>query len=53
MVDFVFLQNELKDDKYVIQSRLYALLNDQIQHANAEVGRYRALTDAMQVNFFS
>ncbi|PKI34721.1 hypothetical protein CRG98_044899 [Punica granatum] len=42
------IQNELKDDKYVLQSRLYALLNDQLQHVNAEVGRYRTLTDAMQ-----
>ncbi|OWM86575.1 hypothetical protein CDL15_Pgr015610 [Punica granatum] len=43
------IQNELKDDKYVLQSRFYALLNDQLQHVNAEVGRYRALADAMQV----
>ncbi|KAK4755918.1 hypothetical protein SAY87_009675 [Trapa incisa] len=42
------IQSELKDDKYLIQSRMYALLNDQLQHANAEVGRYRALTDALQ-----
>lgn len=47
--DISFLQNELKDDKYMRSSRLYTLLNDQLQHWSAEVERYRALIDALQV----
>ncbi|KAF4352468.1 hypothetical protein F8388_012169 [Cannabis sativa] len=43
------LQSELKDDKYIHSSRLYTLLNDQLQHWNAEVERYRAMIDALQV----
>ncbi|KAF4356924.1 hypothetical protein G4B88_030286 [Cannabis sativa] len=42
------LQSELKDDKYIHSSRLYTLLNDQLQHWNAEVERYRAMIDALQ-----
>lgn len=42
------LQNELNDDKYVSSSRLYTMLNDQLQHWNAELERYRALIDALQ-----
>ncbi|PON65184.1 Cdk-activating kinase assembly factor [Parasponia andersonii] len=44
------LRNELKDDKYIHSSRLYTLLNDQLQHWNAEVERYRTLIDALQVD---
>ncbi|KAM6594354.1 hypothetical protein CsatA_002057 [Cannabis sativa] len=44
------LQSELKDDKYIHSSRLYTLLNDQLQHWNAEVERYRAMIDALQVD---
>ncbi|XP_057956407.1 E3 ubiquitin-protein ligase BRE1-like 2 isoform X2 [Malania oleifera] len=44
------LQNELKDDKYIHSSRPYTLLNDQLQHWNAEVERYKALTDSLQVD---
>ncbi|KAL5563481.1 hypothetical protein UlMin_033228 [Ulmus minor] len=44
------LQNELKDDKYVCSSRLYTMLNDQLQHWNSEGERYRALTEALQVD---
>lgn len=47
--DILFLQNELNDDKYVRSSRLYTMLNDQLQHWNAELERYRALIDALQV----
>lgn len=44
------LQNELNDDKYVRSSRLYIMLNDQLQHWNSELERYRALVDALQVD---
>ncbi|KAG2675137.1 hypothetical protein I3760_13G171400 [Carya illinoinensis] len=44
------LQNELKDEKYVLSSRLYSLRNDQLQHWNAEVERYKVLTDSLQAD---
>lgn len=37
------------DEKYVHSSRLYILLNDQLQHLTAEVDRYKSLTEALQV----
>lgn len=43
------LQNEMKDDKYVCTSRLYTLVNDQLHHWKAEVSRYKALTESLQV----
>ncbi|TXG73101.1 hypothetical protein EZV62_001680 [Acer yangbiense] len=43
-------QNELKDDKYVHSSRLYNLVNDQLQHWNVEVERYKGLTDSLQID---
>ncbi|XWS73440.1 hypothetical protein CRYUN_Cryun02cG0129000 [Craigia yunnanensis] len=46
------LQNELKDDKFIQSSRLYTLLNDQLQHWNAEMEQYKALTDALQSDRF-
>ncbi|GLT39461.1 hypothetical protein SLA2020_136500 [Shorea laevis] len=46
----VDLENEVKDEKYVYSSRLYTLLNDQLQHWNAEMERYKALTDALQAD---
>ncbi|XP_028794686.1 E3 ubiquitin-protein ligase BRE1-like 2 [Neltuma alba] len=42
------LQNELTDDKYVRSSRLYSLVNDQLQHWNTELERYKALTESLQ-----
>lgn len=44
------LQNELNDDKYVHSSRLYNLVNDQLQHWNVEVERYKALTDSLLID---
>lgn len=44
------LQNELKEDKYVISSRPYTLLNDQLQHWNAEGERYKTLADSLQAD---
>ncbi|XP_050368274.1 E3 ubiquitin-protein ligase BRE1-like 2 [Argentina anserina] len=43
-------QNEVKDEKYVHSSRLYTMLNDQFQHWNAEVERYKALTSSLQAD---
>ncbi|KAM2274677.1 hypothetical protein ACFX1S_044448 [Malus domestica] len=43
-------QDEVKDDKYVLSSRLYSMLNDQLQHWNAELDRYKALTDSLQAD---
>ena len=50
--DILLSQNELKDDKYVYSSRPYTLLNDQLQHWNAEAERYKLLTDSLQVKLF-
>ncbi|KAI3949145.1 hypothetical protein MKW98_026525 [Papaver atlanticum] len=42
------LENELKDDKFVLLSRPYHLLNDRLVHCNAEVDRYKGLIDSFQ-----
>ncbi|XAR62895.1 Ubiquitin--protein ligase [Bertholletia excelsa] len=44
------IQDELKNEKYVYSSRLYSLVNDQLQHWNAQVERYKGLTDSMQAD---
>ncbi|XP_030524209.1 E3 ubiquitin-protein ligase BRE1-like 2 isoform X2 [Rhodamnia argentea] len=44
------VQSELKDEKYVLSSRFFSLVNDQLQHFNAEVERYNALTDSLQAD---
>ncbi|CAI9774463.1 unnamed protein product [Fraxinus pennsylvanica] len=44
------LQNELKEDKYVLSSRPYTLLTDQLQHWNAEAERYKAATESLQAD---
>ncbi|KAF2314513.1 hypothetical protein GH714_027191 [Hevea brasiliensis] len=44
------LQDELKDDKYIHSSRLYNLVNDQLQHWHAEAERYKSLTDSLQAD---
>ncbi|KAF9587252.1 hypothetical protein IFM89_039533 [Coptis chinensis] len=43
-------QNELMDEKYVVSSRPYTLLSDQLQHWNAEMERYKGLTDSLQAD---
>lgn len=43
-------QDELKDEKYVLSSRPYTLLADQVQHWSAEVERYKGLTDSLQAD---
>ncbi|CAL0315796.1 unnamed protein product [Lupinus luteus] len=42
------LQNELNDDKYVRSSRIYSLANDQLQHWNTELDRYKMLTESLK-----
>ncbi|KAE9596238.1 hypothetical protein Lal_00048646 [Lupinus albus] len=42
------LQNELNDDKYVHSSRIYSLANDQLQHWNTELERYKMLTESLK-----
>ncbi|XP_011010702.1 PREDICTED: E3 ubiquitin-protein ligase BRE1-like 2 isoform X3 [Populus euphratica] len=44
------LENELKDDKHIYSSRLYSLVDDQLQHWNDEMERYKTLTDSLQVD---
>ncbi|GAV81523.1 zf-C3HC4_3 domain-containing protein [Cephalotus follicularis] len=44
------LQNELKDEKFILSSRLYTLVNDQLQHWNTEMERYKVMTDALQAD---
>ncbi|XP_050217975.1 E3 ubiquitin-protein ligase BRE1-like 2 isoform X2 [Mercurialis annua] len=43
-----YLQNELKDDKFVHSSRLYNMVNDQLQHWNAEIERYKTMIEPLQ-----
>lgn len=43
------LEDLLKDDKYIFSSRLYTLMSDQLQHWNAQVQRYRAMAESLQV----
>ncbi|KAG7600599.1 Zinc finger RING-type [Arabidopsis suecica] len=42
------IENELKDDQHIYSSRLYSLINDRIHHWNAELDRYKILTEAIQ-----
>ncbi|XP_042514647.1 E3 ubiquitin-protein ligase BRE1-like 2 [Macadamia integrifolia] len=44
------LQDELKDDKFVVSSRPYTILSDQLQHWNSELERYKGLTDSLQAD---
>ncbi|KAJ4839600.1 hypothetical protein Tsubulata_040519 [Turnera subulata] len=44
------LQIEVKDDKHIHSSRLYSLVNDQLQYWNDEVERFKALTDSLQAD---
>ncbi|VVB00218.1 unnamed protein product [Arabis nemorensis] len=42
------VENELKDDQYIYSSRLYSLIKDQLHHWNAELDRYKILSEAVQ-----
>ncbi|CAL4889672.1 unnamed protein product [Urochloa decumbens] len=42
------LEGQLKDDNYVLVSKPYTILNDQLQHLNAEIERCKGLVEALQ-----
>ncbi|KAH9601964.1 hypothetical protein KSS87_000337 [Heliosperma pusillum] len=42
------LESEMKDDRYVCNSRMYNLLNDQLHHWKAELSRYKSLSESLQ-----
>ncbi|KAL0925763.1 hypothetical protein M5K25_004133 [Dendrobium thyrsiflorum] len=44
------LENQLKDDKYVLHSKPYTLLKDQLQHLNVEIERYKGLIEPLQAD---
>lgn len=43
------MQGQLRDEKYVLVSKPYMILNDKLQHLNAEIDRYRGLVEVLQV----
>jgi E3 ubiquitin-protein ligase BRE1 len=43
------MQAQLKDENYVLASKPYTIINDQLQHLNAEIERYRGLVEVLQV----
>ncbi|KAM7273092.1 hypothetical protein ACFE04_027756 [Oxalis oulophora] len=44
------LQNEVKDEKHVTSSKMYSLANDQLQFWNAQLERYKAMTEALHAD---
>ncbi|KAG0550731.1 hypothetical protein BDA96_01G363600 [Sorghum bicolor] len=42
------LEGQLRDEKYVLVSKPYMILNDKLQHLNAEIDRYRGLVEVLQ-----
>ncbi|TVU46597.1 hypothetical protein EJB05_06140 [Eragrostis curvula] len=42
------LEVQLKDENYVLVSKPYVILSDQLQHLNAEIERYRGLVEVLQ-----
>eukprot|EP01018_Ginkgo_biloba_P005014 Gb_28646 [translate_table: standard] len=42
------MQDALKDEKHVLSSRPYILLNDQLQRLKTEVERYQSMVDSLQ-----
>ncbi|KMZ73224.1 E3 ubiquitin-protein ligase BRE1-like 2 [Zostera marina] len=42
------IQNDLKDEKYVISSKPYLILKDHLQHFNVEHERYKELVESAQ-----
>ncbi|PAN04309.1 hypothetical protein PAHAL_1G057100 [Panicum hallii] len=42
------LEGQLKDENYVLVSKPYAILNDQLQNLNAEIERCRGLVEVLQ-----
>lgn len=44
------IENQLKEDKYVLYSKPYTLLKDQLQHLNVELERYKGLIEPLQAD---
>ncbi|KAG0489180.1 hypothetical protein HPP92_007991 [Vanilla planifolia] len=44
------IKNQMKDDKYVLHSKQYTLLKDQLQHLNVELERYKGLIEPLQID---
>lgn len=44
-----YMQGQLKDENYVLVSKPYTIINDQLQHLNAEIERCRGLVEVLQV----
>ncbi|XP_020526142.1 E3 ubiquitin-protein ligase BRE1-like 2 isoform X1 [Amborella trichopoda] len=44
------LQNDMKDDKYVVSSRPYIILSDRIQRLKVELERYKGTVDTLQAD---
>ncbi|KAJ1296727.1 hypothetical protein BS78_01G324600 [Paspalum vaginatum] len=42
------LEGQLKDENYVLASKPYTILNDKLQHLNAEIERYGGLIEGLQ-----
>ncbi|KAF8783823.1 hypothetical protein HU200_000263 [Digitaria exilis] len=42
------LEGQLKDENYVLVSKPYTIINDQLQHLNAEIERCRGLVEVLQ-----
>ncbi len=47
------MQDQLKDENYIVTSKPYTILSDQLHHLNAEIERYRGLVEVLQVCCFS
>lgn len=43
----------MKDEKHVLSSRPYILLNDQLQHFKVELERYQSRMESLQVDYKS
>uniref|UniRef100_A0A0D3HGQ7 E3 ubiquitin protein ligase n=1 Tax=Oryza barthii TaxID=65489 RepID=A0A0D3HGQ7_9ORYZ len=42
------IQDQLKDENYIVTSKPYTILSDQLHHLNAEIERYRGLVEVLQ-----
>jgi len=43
------MQGQLKDENYILVSKPYIILNDQLQNLHAEIERCRGLVEVLQV----
>uniref|UniRef100_A0A0D9XML1 E3 ubiquitin protein ligase n=1 Tax=Leersia perrieri TaxID=77586 RepID=A0A0D9XML1_9ORYZ len=42
------IQDQLKDENYIVTSKPYMILSDQLHHLNAEIERYKGLVEVLQ-----